>query len=280
MQYNGCLFYYTYRNDPNFFLFADGQHLSTKKKNTTLSLMLLTPSECIAWLSVFGIEVAAMVTLNALEIIIFMKERSLRKRDMYLVINQVVADVSVGGFVIIRCWLLGSRCDFWGIKSFSIPFFVLIIAFYFFFPIASLLNLTAISLDRMHATFRPFKHRLVKKKIFGVIIVAVWTTAGLFTTSIALTFLDRPLNFKESKDILLSYFSFFLFCLLIIIVSYSAIAIKVVCGNQPRHHGAANRERKLTKTLFLVTVASLLRTLPYVIFQIHPVISYWQNHFH
>ena len=253
---------------------------NSQQQNTTLSLTLLAPSECIAWLSVFGIEVAAMVALNALEIIIFIKEPSLRKRDMYLVINQVVADVSVGGFVIIRCWLLGSRCDFWGIKYFSIPFFVLISAFYPFFPIASLLNLTAISLDRMHAAFRPFKHRLVEKKIFGVIIVAVWTTAGLFTTSIALTFLDRPLKFKESKDILSSYFSFFLFCLLIILVSYSAIAIKVDSGNQPPHHGEANRERKLTKTLLLVTVASLLRTLPYVIFQIHPVISYWQNYFH
>ena len=111
---------------------------NSQQQNTTLSLTLLAPSECIAWLSVFGIEVAAMVALNALEIIIFIKEPSLRKRDMYLVINPVVADVSVGGFVIIRCWLLGSRCDFWGIKSFSIPFFVLTSAFYFFFPIASL----------------------------------------------------------------------------------------------------------------------------------------------
>ena len=157
---------------------------------------------------------------------------------------------------------------------------MLIIVFYFFFPIASLLNLTAISLDRMHATFRPFKHRLVKKKIFGVIIMAVWTTAGLFTSSIVLTFLNRLSNFKESKDILLSYFSFFLFCFLIILVSYSSIAIKVVCGNQPHHHGATNRERKLTKTLFFVTVASLLLTLPHVIFQIYHVVYCAHNHLH
>ena len=137
---------------------------NSQQQSTTLSLTLLAPSQCIAWLSVFGIELAAMVALNALEIIIFIKERTLRKRDMYLVINQVVADVSVGGFVIIRCWVLGSRCDFWGIKSFSIPFFVLISAFYFFFPIASLLNLTAISLGRMHATFCLFQASLRRKE--------------------------------------------------------------------------------------------------------------------
>ena len=145
---------------------------------------------------------------------------------------------------------------------------MLVNAVRFFFPLASLLNLTAISLDRTLATFRPFKHRLVKKKIFGVVIVAVWITDGLFTTSIVLTSFTQLLTFKEFNDILLTYFSFFLFCLLIILLSYSSIAIKIVWGNQPHHHGATNRERKLTKSLFIITVVSLLLTLPYIIFQI------------
>ena len=151
---------------------------------------------------------------------------------------------------------------------------VLVNAVRFFFPLASLFNLTAISLDRTLARFRPFKHRLVKKKIFGVVIVSVWITAGLFTTSIVLTFFNRRLTFKESTDILLTYFSFFLFSLLIILFSYSSIAVKIVCGNHLHHHGATNRERKLTTTLFIVTVASLLLTLPYVIFQIHFLVSF------
>ncbi|XP_067029939.1 substance-K receptor-like [Acropora muricata] len=238
------------------------------QQNTTLSLALFTPSECIAWLTVFGIEVVAMVTLNALEIIIYLKERSLRKRSSYLVINQAVADMFVGGYVILESWHLGGHCDFWAINSLTSAFFVLFISFYFFLPLASLLNLTAISLDRTLAVFRPFQHRLVKKKIFGVVIVAVWITAGLFTTSVVLLFLDQLSAFKESKDILITYYSSFLFCLLFITVSYSSIAIKIVCGNQTYHHGATNRERKLTKTLFIVTVVSLLLTLPYVIFQI------------
>ena len=160
------------------------------------------------------------------------------------------------------------------INSFSIPLFVLSNTFYYFFPLASLLNITAISLHQTLATFRPFKHRLVKKKIFGVVIVAVWITAGLFTTSVVLSFLNQLSAFEESKDILLTYYSSFLFCLLIILVSYSSIAIKIVCGNQPYHHGATNRERKLTKTLFIVTVLSLLLILPYVIFQIHSLVSF------
>ena len=76
------------------------------------TLALFTPSERIAWLSVLGIEALAMVTINALEIIIYLKEHSLRKRDMYLVINQAVADMFVGGYVIFECWRFGGNCDF------------------------------------------------------------------------------------------------------------------------------------------------------------------------
>ena len=245
----------------------------SQQQNTTLSSALLTPSECIAWLTIFGIEAVAMVALNALEIVIYKKERSLRNRSMYLVINQAVADMFVGGIVIIRCWFLGSyRCDFWAVPI-RIAHFVLLITFDSFFPLASLVNLTAISLDRTHATFCPFKHRLVKKNIFGVVIVAVWITAGLITTGIVVTLFNQLSAFKESMHMYLSYFSIFLFCLLIILVSYSSIAIKIICGNQPHHHGATNREKKMTKTLFIVTVASLLLTLPYVIFHIHLLVS-------
>ena len=53
--------------------FSSQMASNSQQKNTTLSLMLLTPSECIAWLSVFGIEVAAMVALNALEIIFLIR---------------------------------------------------------------------------------------------------------------------------------------------------------------------------------------------------------------
>ena len=144
---------------------------------------------------------------------------------------------------------------------------MLLISFYYFLPLASLLNLTAICLERTLATFRPLKHRLVKKKIFGVVVAAVWIIAGLFTTSVVL-------NSEEFKYILLTYCSSFLFCLLIILVSYSSIAKKIVCGNQPHHHGATNRERKLTNTLFIVTAVSLLLTLPFVIFRIHSLVSF------
>ena len=52
----------------------------------------------------------------------------------------------------------------------------------------------------------------------------------------------------------------YLFRPLTIIVSYSSMAIKSVCGAQSHHRSATNGRRKLTKTLFMVTVVSLLLT--------------------
>ena len=240
------------------------------QENTTLSLEWLSPSECLAWVTVFGIEAVAIVALNAFAITICLKERSLRKRSMCLVINLAVGDMFVGAYsVIIEYLFLGNDCSLWTINFLNRPsvFKLVIVAFFRLFPLASITNLAAISLERMHATFRPFKHRLIKKKIFGAAVAAVWITAVLSSVSIvSRNFVVSTLEFN--RGFYISYLSLFLFCLLIIIVSYASIARKIVCGNQPQHHmhGATRRERKLTKTMFIATVASLSLTLPYIIF--------------
>ncbi|XP_015748648.1 PREDICTED: adrenocorticotropic hormone receptor-like isoform X1 [Acropora digitifera] len=226
---------------------------------------LYSASECIAWLTVFGMEAVAMVTLNALTIIVYLKERSLRKRSMYLVINQAVADMLVAGSLIIGFCSLGSKCKFWTwTNSSNLPSVIVIRVWFFFFPLASVTNLAAISLERMHATFRPFKHCLIKKNMFGAAVAAVWITAGLCSATGAF----YPFTIKLSRSLFTFYLTFSLFCLLIILVSFTSIAIKIIHGNQPHHHGATSRERKLTKTLFIVTVVSLLLTQPKIIFWI------------
>ncbi|XP_015779343.1 PREDICTED: trace amine-associated receptor 8c-like isoform X3 [Acropora digitifera] len=229
-------------------------------ENAISSFPMLSASECFAWLTVFGMEAVAIVTLNALTIIVYLKERSLHRRSMYLVIHLAIVDMFVGASVIIESWKLGNICDFWMIHR--NPFSLLIFALYRAFPTASAINLGAISLERTHATFRPFQHCLIKKKIFGATIAIVWITTGLISTSF---FLVNVLHSQALHIFDISWFSFFLFCNLIIVISYSSIAVKLVSGTQPHHHGATNRERVLTKTLFFVTVVSLLLVLPYII---------------
>ena len=59
--------------------------------------------------------------------------------------------------------------------------------------------------------------------------------------------------------------SLFLLVLLVICVSYILIYVKVRCGPNLQHHGAANREKQLTVTLVAVTIASLATWLPGVV---------------
>ncbi|XP_067056160.1 D(1A) dopamine receptor-like [Acropora muricata] len=218
-------------------------------------------SECITLLTGCGIEAVAIVVLNALTIIVYLRERSLRKRSMYLVINQAVADMFVGAGLIFDWLLVGHMCELWTINLVG----PLLDVLWTVSTLASLINLGAISLERTHATFRPFKHRLIEKKIFGAAAAIVWITAGAISTVIVSQITFQPLSLEAFRISYISYLSSFLFCLLTIIVSYSSIAIKTVYGTQPHHRSATSRGRKLTKTLFIVTVVSLLLTLPFII---------------
>ena len=67
-------------------------------QNDTLyeeQMTTFSPSECVGWFAVRLIEGVAIITFNAFAIIVYLKERSLRKRSMYLVINLNVVDMCV-----------------------------------------------------------------------------------------------------------------------------------------------------------------------------------------
>ena len=176
---------------------------------------------------------------------------------MYLVMNLAVADMFFGGCSEIPYFgWLGELCYF--LDTQILPPLVSVYILYFFLA-ASLTNLAAISLERAHATFRPFRHRIIKKWVFGFIVTIIWVTSGLLTIA---TYLIRfPVNY-------LIWIYFNGFCLFVICISYASIVAKISCGDHPQHHGAASRERKLTKTLFIMTVVSLLLWLSFTIFTV------------
>ena len=136
--------------------------------------MVVSSSECIIWFTVFTAEFVAIVTVNLLAIILFIKNRNLRTRSMYLVISLTVADMLVGvlsvGYVqfdlLQGCRLIKLNLS-WKV-GFSLS------NFSFFFPFVSLTNIAVISLERFHATFRPFRHRLIKSWVYVVAIAVVW----------------------------------------------------------------------------------------------------------
>ena len=221
---------------------------------------MLPLSECIPWMTVGLAESVAIVTLNLCTIVVFMRNRNLRKRSTYLVINLAVIDMFVGGAVVYNMFYMpGVDCNLWhSFEDGTFNFIQVLISL----PYGSLTNITSIALERVHATFLPFRHRVLKKWVYGLIIAVVWITSGL-TTIVFFTLHDL---FEEIKYAFYSDLTFLSICLFIIFFSYTCIVIKVRCGAQPQHHGAASRERKLTMTLLIVTVVSVLLYLPYVVF--------------
>ena len=217
-------------------------------------------SECIPWMTVGLAESVAIVILNLCTIVVFMRNRNLRKRSTYLVINLAVIDMFVGGGVVYNLlYVPGVCCKLWHPIEDGIFYFVGVLRLLLFY--GSLTNITSIGLERVHATCLPFRHRVLKKWVYGLIIAVVWVTSGLTSLSFALLVLF--------EDILYAFYlelTFLSICLLIICVSYTSIVIKVRCGAQPQHHGAASREKKLTMTLLIVTVVSLMLYLPYLVF--------------
>lgn len=214
---------------------------------------------CITWMTVGLAESVAIITLNLCTIIVFTRNPNLRKRSTYLMINLAVTDMLVGGVAVYYLFYwFGVFCNVWrGHLNEHLADYIAT-RLLIFFPGMSLLNIAIIALERAYATFRPFKHRVLKKRVYGLLIVFVWVGAAV----------GISVNLKyhlEGVDLYLKIASIS-FVLLIICVSYSSIVIKVRCGAQPRHHGAASRERKLTMTLLIVTVASLLVYLPAITF--------------
>ena len=216
---------------------------------------------CITWSVVLLTLSVAIVALNIMTIIVSLKTRDLHKRSMCLLRNLAVADMLVGAFTMPDHFIvLGVACNILkDILSESLLSSQVIFAVRILFPVCSLLNITVISVERFHATFWPFRHRVVKTWAYGLLIACIWVTSVMLSAGVAVIE-----HLKKSRQI---YFylwgSFDSTCLLVICACYASILFKVRCGSQPRPHGAASRERRLTMTLLIVTVVSLLLWLPF-----------------
>ena len=241
-----------------------------------MSSRRISSADCSTGYAVCLTITVAVVAVNLLSIILFVKNSNLRTRAMYLVINLTVVDMFVGGsstFAIVLLVLLyGCEAEkiylLWPKWS---PVLFVLAMMEVWLPLTSVAGIAVISLERMHATFRPFRHRNIKKWAYGVTIAGVWILT-------AMTVIPYPLiglygNLQQQWQLVFpSYLllSYCCLCLIVICVSYTSIALKFWCGTRPPSHGAANRQRKLTVTLFIMTIVSLLLWLPYVVYTFVP----------
>ena len=66
------------------------------KKGFNMTELRLSLAECVTWTAILMIECVAIVTLNFLTIIVFIRNRDTRKRSAYLLINLAAVDMLLG----------------------------------------------------------------------------------------------------------------------------------------------------------------------------------------
>ena len=223
-----------------------------------------TASECIPWLVVLIIECLAIVILNIITIVVFVKKkRQLQRQNTYFIIHLAIVDLLmsvVSGPLMIEnriAWF----CPLWKYRQMSRWSNNLSAAFAHLFSCVSLTNPIAISLERLHATFCPFRHRFVRKWVYRAIIIVIWLIA--IVREVAQIFLLEIGYFEVINAYL--YLPFYAVSLFVICVSYILIVIKVRCSRHPQFHSRSKRERKLTGTALIVSLVSLLCFLPVMI---------------
>ena len=222
-------------------------------------------SQCIPWLVVLIIECLAIVILNVITTVVFVKKkRQLQRRSTYLIIYQAIVDLLVG--VVSGPLQIENRmskdCPQWKYRRETTWSRHISFAFVHLFSFTSLTNLIAISLERLHATFCPFRHRFVSKWVYRAIIIVIWLIA--IVREVAQIFLWEIGYFEVINAYL--YLPFYAVSLFVICVSYILIIIKVRCSRHPQFHYRSRRERKLTGTALIVSLVSLLCFLPVMIY--------------
>ena len=205
------------------------------------------------WLTVFVVELVVISIINGFTILTIARNRHLRKRTTYLIINLTIADLFVGtvsGPMHIYHNMTFKPGSGFGWRKFIVIFLN------FVFTASSLLNLALLSLERLHATLFPFRHCLMSEGVYLRAVVCIWFLAVILASAGAVFFLIAP---QGSNYV---WISLIIAVLLTVIVSYLIIAVNVKRKVPPYLPGALSSERKLTVTLLFAIVLSSFVFLP------------------
>lgn len=223
----------------------------------------------IFWCAAFSLEAICIIVTNSFTIATFYVNKHLRKRSTYLLINLSVADLLVGMLPLpLYCYLLGIAVD----SPSEMPsiYHSMLYNVYHYLDIstglASITSLAFISLERMRATVYPLRHRGTPFSNYVCVIITIWMLTG------SVAALATYFNSHYDKYALYAAwlaFSFLLTSLTVIIMSYSIVFAnfrackgRSIRARRPLGHF---KNKKLAKTLFIVSAASLLTWSPFVI---------------
>ena len=202
------------------------------------------------WATCFSVMAFLIIVGNSLTIATLLRKK-FRKRSQFLLISLAFADLLVGCaltcYVIVKC-----------------RFFAHLFAFNLldiFAGLCSIFHLAVISLERLHATLRPFRHRQLTLKAYWVAIATPWVLSSSVSTLLLTRF--RWMLHDGVPFIIV------IICLttplLITCFSYLAIWRRRRINAEKVRSFRQNQEARFSKSIFLVTAASFLTWTPLLV---------------
>ena len=221
---------------------------------------VLSEPEGIAWCTAYMLASIFIVVGNLLTIVTFVLTKNrFRKKSLFLVINMAFADLMLGAVSLpVYIYIIGvDHFGLWGgtMNRFLYLFYIIIDTV---FLQASTISAVLMAGERFYAVYWPLKHRALSTRTYRTVITAAWITA-LVVPLVYLVFL----SFMSQRHAIYTW------------IPYAVIVASAICGcnigvwrkfRQGRlvwqHQNRVVQNQRLTKTLLLVSVLSLLSWLP------------------
>ena len=184
---------------------------------------------------------------NTLTIATLLKKK-FRKRPHFLLISLAFADLLVGCatilYVIVEYRLL-ARSLYYLLDVFASH--------------SSVFHLAVISLERLHATLRPFRHKQLSLKVYWVAIATPWILS-LSLWIFALVIHKMSLrNFFQVSYIAITIS----LAISLLVTCFSYILIWVKRRRSQMRTFRQNQEARFSRTILIVTAASFLTWMPF-----------------
>ena len=203
------------------------------------------------WATCFGVMAFLIIIGNSLSIATLLRKK-FRQRPQFLLISLAFADL-----------LAGCATTLYVIIEYRLLLFVLSFVFKMldmFAGLSSIFHLAVISLERLHATLRPFRHRQLSVKAYWIAIATPWILS--LSVWIFSTFVSHKMSpqYYHSVNFIIVTFSL---TTSLLTTCFSYILIWVKRRRSQVRTFRQNQEARFSKTILIVTLASFITWTPY-----------------
>ena len=240
---------------------------SVSRRNDTNDVYDGTQGEGIALCSALTLTFILVVVGNLLTIVIFATNKNIRKKYLLLVVNMAFADLFLGAFslpvyiydvgYVFHLWTMFVG-NLWTDKPILISYMIVDTAF----SQASLISAVFITCERFYAIRWPFKHRTLSTQAYRKAIFLVWVLALLISATVTGSYL-----LFSYKYTMFFWGPYTLILILITCGCNIGIWKKFKTGRVAASHQESRefQNKRLTKTLLIVSGLTLLAWLPLVL---------------